>query len=270
MRKRFYLILTLYSFFIISCQKGDESVNPYQELAQLTFVNTGPFKLLYNGEPASTSNNGASFNVLPGKAKLSLVNSETGKTEFEGEFDIKPKDTLYVFQPSPALPLNLIRNTQSSEPEREGYIKIKIANFASSITDGNEFINLAFRQQIGQDPETWEPIYSEKSDTIKNVTDQFEDIYSEIPVKIEGVEINTTVQYLVEVLSPDNHPILREGKPIKLIYLPSLLQIDWWNSDGNDTVDLIGPKVYMNYINHDNLYYREDLGYWTGDISFVF
>jgi len=269
MRKRFYLILTLYSFFIISCQKGDESVNPYQEIVQLTMMNLGPYKLFYNDELASTSNN-LSFNVLPGKAKLALISNETGKTEFEGEFDIKERDTLYVFQPSPELPLNLIRNTQSSEPEKDGHIKIKIANFASSITGGNEFINLAFRQQIGQDPETWEPIYSEKSDTIKNVTDQFEDIYSEIPVKIEGVEINTAVQYLVEVLSPDNRPILREGKPIKLIYLPYLLQIDWWNSDGNDIVDLIGPKVYMSYINNDNLYYREDLEYWTGDISFVF
>lgn len=269
MCKKLYTILILLSAFLTSCQKGDESVNPYQEIVQLTMMNLGPYKLFYNNELASTSNN-VSFNVLPGNAKLALISNETGKTEFEGEFDIKAKDTLYVFQPAPTLPINLIRNTQFSEPEKEGYIKIKIANFASSITDGNEFINLAFRQQIGQDPETWEPIYSEKSDTIKNVTDQFEDIYSEIPVKIEGVEINTTVQYLVEVLSPDNHPVLREGKPVKLIYLPYLLEIDWWNSDGNDIIDLIGPKVYMNYINQDNLYYREDLGYWTGEISFVF
>ncbi|HWV72891.1 MAG TPA: hypothetical protein VN040_14290, partial [Pseudosphingobacterium sp.] len=83
LKKFRYFGLLLCYFIVTSCQKGDESINPYTEIAQLLLLNYSEslWDMQYNGEPVYLTN--GQFNILPGLGKITLVNKETKKIDFE-------------------------------------------------------------------------------------------------------------------------------------------------------------------------------------------
>lgn len=259
MCKKFYLILILFSSFFSSCQKGDENVNPYKELTDLRLNNLSAttLKLLYNDELLNGAEN---FKVPTGKAKLSFMNSETKKIEYEEEFDIKPKDTLYIFQPDPELPVTVFRSTQSSESQKEGYLKLKIAHFFTFI-ETDEPIKLRFKQAIGFDPEMpWNYVYDTNGHIIDHITNQFSETYVEIPLLIDDIPFDVPPIFQVEVLDKNDQPILKEGMPIKLQFGSNLYKDFDYENDGKTVI--LGPKIYTSYLNDSSIYMLEE--YWDG------
>lgn len=252
------LVLTfLTSMMMISCQKGDDSVNPYAEITLLTvmFYNPNTWDLLYNGKPASLSNS-STFKVLAGEAVLSLVNKQTLKTDFEQKFNIVTNDTLVLLQPTPELPVTLIRNNQSREPQPpDGFIKIKMINY-TTLAPAGEPVNLEFRQVLGMDWDTFENIYSEKRDTLFNVTSVPAEGHRTLAVEFPDPLVSD-FSFEVTFLSKNNEPILKEGKPIKIGFASQ------YASGGSAPA-----KIYTDYVS-DNDYF--DAGnYWTGSTVNIF
>ena len=265
MYKKLYTILILLSAFLTSCQKGDESVNPYKELTDLKLNNlsTITLKLLYNNELLDGSEN---FKIPTGKAKLSLMNSETKEIEYDGEFDIKSKDTLYIFQPDPQLPVTVFRSTQSSELQKEGYLKIKAAQFFTFI-EGDEPVKLRFKQAVGFDPEMpWLYIYDSKGYTIANVTNQFSENYTEITLLIDSIPFDVPPMFQVEVLDNNDQPILKDGIPLRLQFGSNLYKDFDYEHDGKTII--LGPKIYTSYLNDMSIY--DAGGYWDGPFNDLF
>lgn len=265
MHKKLYTILILFSALFTSCQKGDESVSPYKELTDLKLNNLSSvtLKLLYNGELLNGSEN---FKIPTGKASLSLMNSETKKIEYEGEFDIKSKDTLYIFQPDPQLPVTVFRSTQSSELQKEGHLKIKVAQFFTFV-EGDEPVKLIFKQAVGFDSEMpWLYIYDSKGYTIANVTNQFSENYAEIPLLIDSIPFDVPPMFQIEVLDNNDQPVLKDGMPLRLQFGSNLYKDFDYEQDGKTVI--LGPKIYTSYLNDMSIY--DAGGYWDGFFNDLF
>lgn len=245
------------------CQKGDDSVNPATEITRLQFTNFNPYtwELFYNGQPASISGS-ATFKILAGPAKLTLVNKETGKTDFEGEFDIAPADdTLFLFQVNPET-VTVLRNTQASEPKKEGYIKVKLAYLnTKKLVDGP--VNVVFRHIIGVNWDTNENLYSDKADTIFNVTARFSETYKEIPVNIEEIiaDVNPASFELL-FLDQHNQPVLKNGKPFKGSFDPGL----YW--EAFEKGPYVGTSICTSYISDENTWEADN--YWQMYVDNLF
>lgn len=134
---------TIFSFVIISillsCNKKEALLEEPASYASAYFINNSVLSVgvKYQGLPVDWLGN--EVKVLSGPATFSFYNRNTGETILEKELDIQATDNepWYLFQPDSTIAPQLIRNTQLSEPAApEGYIKLKLANFASqALTD---------------------------------------------------------------------------------------------------------------------------------------
>lgn len=240
-------VLCIAWLMIGACQKGDGSVNPSTAITRLVVNNFNPntWDLLYNGQPANIFGT-YQFKILAGPARFTLVNKETGKTDFEGEFDIAPADdTLFLFQVNQQT-VTMLRNTQASEPPKEGYIKVKLAYLnTKKLVDGP--VNVVFRHVIGINWDTSENLYSEKTDTIFNVTAQFGDTYKEIPLNIDEIISGVNpAAFKITFLDQHNQPVLKDGKPFITDLDPGL----YWEID--EKGPYVGTSICTSYISDED------------------
>lgn len=260
MKKRYLaLFVSLTMFAAAGCQKGETAVEAVPDIADLHIRNYdfNQLELLSNGQPAFARNT-SSFKVLSGKNTLALVNRETRDTLFEQEFDIQKKDTLYLLLPSAQM-ASLLRSNQGGEPQPgKDSIKVKIMNFTSLLPEGQP-VNLEFRQAIGYDWDSGGDIYSDKTDTIFNVTAS-----TETYVTLAALEIpdySSFGGFRVTFLDANNQPILKDGFPVYITFAA-----EGYLAENGTFIN--AARIYTSYLTDNDIYLLETQ--WAGQFVNLF
>jgi|GEM_PF-4896536 len=176
--------------------------------------------LLYQGTPLTSTStftglwNDVALTVLPGEGTFAFVDKATGETVLDTVLTIDPQNpqTYYLIQPDPSIPASLLQNHQEEEmPVRDGYIKVRFANFSKNLLPYNQ-IKIVFSQwsdELGD----YAPV-----GTLDHVTSLAPETYYELPRRIVDLGEEGTYndgEYMLTFQNENGEPILDNmGLPV--------------------------------------------------------
>jgi len=204
MKKTSYLFLITFislCTIVFSCKKG-VLVEDYQQFVRLTINGLEAGIDVYcDGKKIKLPH------VPVGQVNLSLVQSSTGNSIFESEYNFTNNQTLYFFQEQ------LLSNPQDTMEAVDGTVQIRLANFSQKISPNGDPIHLVFQQSLGIDWELFVNLFAEHTDTVRNVSTVFGNTYNLLK-KEESPLTSNVYEARAKVLKEDESPLLIDGKEV--------------------------------------------------------